>query len=444
MTPGPTGMSSQWLTEPHHDGSPLYVEPGPYTLGDDVKVGVRVPAGRRIDHVVLRSIVDGEPLLTEATIDRSTSTDTWWAADLKLANPVASYRFAFEGGGTTRWLNAAGISEVDVTDAADFRLATHSAPPAWLADAVGYQIFPDRFARGGLLPEPPSWAIPADWDDPLMRDGRSAVRQWYGGDLAGIEARLDHVADLGADLIYLTPFFPARSTHRYDATTFDRVDPLLGGDAALASLATAAHVRGIRVVGDLTLNHTGDHHDWFERAQADATSPEAGFYMFRRHPDDYVAWYDVPTLPKLDHRSAELERRLTGGPDSVAGRWLRPPFELDGWRVRLRQHDRPPRRRRPQRRCRPGDAGRHGGLRARTLVGRRARLRPVGRPRRFRVARGDGVPVVHATPRPVARRPRTGPHDVRPPTGPPRRRRRGTVDEDARGRCAVERESTPA
>ena len=326
-------MTSRWLTEPHHDGSPLYVEPGPYSLGDEVTVRVRVPAGREVDHVVLRSIVDGEPLLTEATIDHPTSTDTWWAADLPLANPVTSYRFAFEGGDRTRWLNGAGISEIDVTDAADFRLATHSAPPAWLADAVGYQIFPDRFARGGPMPEPPSWAIPADWNDPLLQDGRSAVRQWYGGDLAGIEARLDHLADLGADLIYLTPFFPARSIHRYDATTFDRVDPLLGGDTALASLATAAHARGIRVVGDLTLNHTGDHHDWFERAQADATSPEAGFYMFARHPDDYVAWYDVPTLPKLDHRSAELERRLTGGPDSVAGRWLRPPFELDGWRI---------------------------------------------------------------------------------------------------------------
>ncbi len=90
----------------------------------------------------------------------------------------------------------------------------------------------------GPLPEPPSWAIPADWNDPPLRDGRSAVRQWYGGDLAGIEAHLDHLTDLGADLIYLTPFFPARSTHRYDATTFDRVDPLLGGDVALASLTS--------------------------------------------------------------------------------------------------------------------------------------------------------------------------------------------------------------
>jgi alpha-glucosidase len=328
-------MTRPWLSEPHHDGSALYVEPGPYALGDEPRVRVRVPVGVDVGQVVLRWIVDGEPQLVEAKAAGSESGtgDTWWAADLCVANPVTQYRFGFETGGTTRWLNGAGMSEIDVTDAADFSVSTHPSPPDWLADAVGYQIFPDRFARGSVRPEVPPWAHAASWDDPLAADARVAVQQWYGGDLVGIERHLDHLVELGVDLLYLTPFFPARSSHRYDAASFDRVDPLLGGDAALASLTAAAHRKGIRVIGDLTLNHTGDHHDWFERAQADASSPEAGFYMFRSHPDDYVAWYDVPTLPKLDHRSAELERRLLAGPDSVAGRWLRAPFELDGWRI---------------------------------------------------------------------------------------------------------------
>ncbi len=81
-------MTSRWLAEPHHDGSSLYVEPGPYSLGDEVKVRVRVPAGREVDHVVLRTIVDGEPRLVEAKVDHSTPADTWWAADLQIANPV--------------------------------------------------------------------------------------------------------------------------------------------------------------------------------------------------------------------------------------------------------------------------------------------------------------------------------------------------------------------
>lgn len=84
---------------------------------------------------------------------------------------------------------------------------------------------------------------------------------------------------------------------------------------------------------DLTINHTGGEHEWFIAAQKDAASPEAAFYFFRHHPDDYVAWYDVPSLPKLDLRNDELRRRLVRGPDSVLGRWMLPPFVLDGWRI---------------------------------------------------------------------------------------------------------------
>jgi alpha-glucosidase len=322
-----------WLDQPHHDGSSLYVAPGPYGLGDIVPVRVRVPKAAGVDQVVLRAVLDGEPILRPARRDRDDDADTWWIAELELANPVVSYRFALERPGSGRWLNSAGVSSIDVRDAADFRLSTHPTPPAWLADSVGYQIFPDRFACRGPRPTPPAWAEPAEWEDSANADGRRGVRQWYGGDLAGIEDHLDHLRQLGVDLIYLTPFFPAHSSHRYDATTFDHVDPLLGGDAALASLTSAAHARHMRVIGDLTLNHTGNHHDWFQRAQLDPSSPEAGFYVFGRHPEEYTAWYGVPSLPKLDHRSAELRRRLIDGPDSVAGRWLAAPYELDGWRI---------------------------------------------------------------------------------------------------------------
>ena len=63
------------------------------------------------------------------------------------------------------------------------------------------------------------------------------------------------------------PPTPARSTHRYNATSLEQVDPLLGGDEALASLVSAAHRRGLRVLGDLTVNHVGDDHPWFASAR---------------------------------------------------------------------------------------------------------------------------------------------------------------------------------
>ena len=97
----------------------------------------------------------------------------------------------------------------------------------------------------------------------MIGRGPETPRQFYGGDLDGIAEHLDHIADLGANTVYLTPIFPARSNHRYDAASFDEVDPLLGGDAALDRLAGAVHERGMRLLGDITTNHTGDAHPWF-------------------------------------------------------------------------------------------------------------------------------------------------------------------------------------
>jgi alpha-glucosidase len=201
--------------------------------------------------------------------------------------------------------------------------------PSWVADQVGYQVFPDRFARTESGATPPGWAHHADWDDQVVHKGPDVPHQWYGGTLDGVTEHLDHLDHLGATLLYLTPVFEARSTHRYDAISFARVDPLLGGDAALDRLIHAAHARGLRLMGDLTTNHTGDHHEWFLRALADPRSVERGFYRFR--DDGYAAWLDIPTLPKLDHSSPELARRLYDGRDSVVARWLRQG--LDGWRI---------------------------------------------------------------------------------------------------------------
>ncbi len=131
----------------------------------------------------------------------------------------------------------------------------------------------------------------------------------------------------------MTPFFEGRSNHRYDAVSFDRVDPVLGGDEALVALVRGAHARGLRVLGDLTANHTGSGHEWFQAARHDPDGVEAGFYRFGAHPDEYASWLGVRSLPKLDYTSPELRRRMYGGPASAVGRYLAEPFGLDGWRI---------------------------------------------------------------------------------------------------------------
>ncbi len=320
--------------EPHHDGSPTYRNAGPHHLGDTITVRVRIPHAARPDRVRVRTTPDGEPHMSALEVERDASGASWWTASFALENPTMRYRFLLEGGAIGHaWLTAEGLSRHDVTDDADFRVGTAPPAPAWLDETVGYQIFPDRFAQSGAERPPPDWAIPAAWDDPIIT-GPGGGQQLYGGDLGGIEARLDHLERLGVNLIYLTPCFPGRSNHRYDASTFDRVDPHLGGDEALASLTAAAHARGMRVIGDITLNHTGDGHEWFQRAIADPTSEEAGFYVFdETEPNGYVAWHDVAALPKLDHRSTALATRFYDGEGSVVDRYLAAPFDLDGWRV---------------------------------------------------------------------------------------------------------------
>jgi alpha-glucosidase len=323
-----------YLDEPHHDGSSRYVS-NPYPeLGERITVFARVPHQAKVRAVHVRTVVDGEPAHTPAVIDRRDDTASWWRATIESHNPVVRYRFLLDRGELGYlWLNGSGTHRSDVTDACDFRLTTFGAPPQWTRDASIYQIFLDRFAIGGERAALPPWAISAEWDDTVIDVVARRSRQVYGGNLAGIESRLDHVAALGANTMYLTPFFPAGSSHRYDATTFDHVDPLLGGDNALTRLTEAVHRRGMRIVGDLTTNHTGDAHEWHIAARHNPESVEAAFYYWRTHPDDYVSWLGVSSLPKLNYGSAELARRMFEGADSVVAKWLNPPFCLDGWRI---------------------------------------------------------------------------------------------------------------
>ncbi len=326
------------LREPHHDGSPLYVDDPAPTLGQAVAVRVRVSNADPLDAVWLRTTYDAEPVFHEARPVRDDGRATWWEALVPVHNPRTHYRFLLvdQAGERQRWLTGAGLADVDVPDSDDFLLTAHPEAPDWGRDGVVYQVFPDRFARSAAAADHrlPAWALPAAWDDEVIfepDDPRTPV-QFFGGDLDGLTERLDHLASIGVDIVYTTPVFPGESNHRYNATTFDEVDPLLGGDAAYERLSTAVHARGWRILGDLTTNHTGDTHEWFTTGRADPSSPEHSYYHF--HPDGtYESWMGHHTLPKVDHTSAGLRAAMVEGPDSVVARWLQPPYDIDGWRI---------------------------------------------------------------------------------------------------------------
>ncbi|MET0976610.1 MAG: glycoside hydrolase family 13 protein [Leifsonia sp.] len=350
---------------PHHDGSLLYIEVQFPSLGDEVRMRLRVPqAFGAVRSVHVRSNPNREPRFAEAAIVGTSDGWDWWEAAVEVENPVHGYRWLIvTDDGRQHWLNARGLHHVETLDSEDFRLVASDPVPGWVAESVLYQVFPDRFARSaGADDRPtPDWAIPAAWGDPVDTEVPGRSKQFYGGDLDGVREKLDHLAALGVNLLYLTPVFPARSNHRYDASSFDEVDPLLGGDEALVRLVEAAHARGIRVIGDLTSNHSGDGHEWFEAALGDPSSQEAEFYYWLDAVQDgladgetavsvdavhasyadtvassrrsYVSWLGVPSLPKFNWNSTELRRRFIEGESSVVAKWLRRPYGLDGWRI---------------------------------------------------------------------------------------------------------------
>lgn len=323
-------MTASRLALPHHDPSGRYVDQPQPGLGDRITISVEL-GEEPTDRAWLRTVRDGEQDWVVGVRDGD-----HLRFELDCTQTVVNYRFQLETASGPRWLTGTGLHDWDPPDIYDFRLLTNGGGPSWITDHVWYQIFPDRFATTGLhrnaAQSAGDWAWWSDWDDPIAV-GTAAMTQLYGGDLDGITEHLHHLVDLGVGGVYLTPVFPARSNHRYDVTTFDRVDPILGGDEALVRLSAAAREAGLRTMTDLTLNHTGSHHEWFLGAQADATSTEAAFYHFNDHPDDYESWLKVTSLPKLDHRSSELRRRLYEGSNSVLGRYLRPPYDMAGWRI---------------------------------------------------------------------------------------------------------------
>ncbi|GAA1164882.1 glycoside hydrolase family 13 protein [Nocardioides aquiterrae] len=329
------------LHEPHHDGSPMYVTEEAPATGSEVLVRMRTSATDPVDQVWVRTTYDAEPTYHPCLATSRDEHTVWWEGRFPVHNPVTHYRFLLasaprDGQSEQRWLTGVGVVEHDPPDAFDFRISSHHAPPDWARDAVVYQVFPDRFARSAAADERevPPWAVPADWDDEVVFepfDPRTPL-QYYGGDIDGITDHLDHLAELGVTVVYTTPVFPGESNHRYNASTFEEVDPLLGGDAAYVRLATAVHERGWRILGDLTTNHTGDTHEWFVAARDVEGAPARSFYYLL--PDgSYECWMGHGTLPKLNHADPALRTAMVDGPESVVARWLRPPFDLDGWRV---------------------------------------------------------------------------------------------------------------
>lgn len=203
----------------------------------------------------------------------------------------------------------------------------HGHYPEWVRDAIFYQIFPDRFARSGRVPKPNNLE---EWNAP------PTVHGYKGGDLLGVVEKLDHLQELGVNALYLNPIFASGSNHRYHTHDYFRVDPMLGGDAALDELVAAAHARCMRVVLDGVFNHASrgllQFHDVLENG---AASPYVDWFHVHGFPLHaygggdlgYEAWWGLPALPKFNTDNPAVREFLF----RVGEYWLE--RGVDGWRL---------------------------------------------------------------------------------------------------------------
>ena len=197
--------------------------------------------------------------------------------------------------------------------------------PDWAANKVVYQIFPSRFAASQPVDKKLWYKAPITPMDDLH------------GDFRGIIDHLDHIQDLGIDVIYMTPSFKSNSCHKYDTIDYYEIDPSFGTKEELKELVQKAHDRGMKVVMDAVFNHTGKE---FFAFQDILEKGEKSKYLDWYYIDELPLkgkWGEIPNflcfgyyggMPKLNLKNPEVEKYIT----DVACYWIR-ECDIDGWRL---------------------------------------------------------------------------------------------------------------
>ena len=276
----------------------------------------------------------------------------WWECHFTPSTPgIYFYDFLLQTDSGYKTLSEGFRGGADLHDGGEIHSMwqltcydKHFKTPDWLAGGVMYQIFPDRFCNSGT----PKKETRTDrvmherfdeevgWRPDFM--GRVHNDDFFGGDLRGIEQKLDYLASLGVTCLYLNPIFEAFSNHRYDTACYERVDGLLGDEKDLRALCAAAKKRGIRVLLDGVFSHTGDDSVYFNRygrydalgAFQSKESPYFSWYRFHNWPESYQAWWGIDVLPEVEETDPAYLEYITGE-NGILRRWLRQGTA--GWRL---------------------------------------------------------------------------------------------------------------
>ncbi len=184
--------------------------------------------------------------------------------------------------------------------------------PLWARQCVIYHIFVDRFFPG----KGRSW---------LQTDD---LKSFFGGNLWGVLEKLDYIADLGVNCIWLSPIFPSPTPHGYDVADYRNVEPRLGGNSAFRELVSAAHSLGLRIILDLVCNHLSNQHPIFQDALSNPESRYRGWFYFDDRRIGYRTYFGVSSMPQINLNNTEAREWMIEN----ARYWLR-EFGVDGFRL---------------------------------------------------------------------------------------------------------------
>ncbi|MBQ8304322.1 MAG: glycoside hydrolase family 13 protein [Clostridia bacterium] len=217
--------------------------------------------------------------------------------------------------------------------------------PDWIKGGIIYQIFPDRFCDSGKEKKnvPSDRFIVEDKSkQPTYKQDFSTPdflgNDYYCGDLEGVRLKLPYLKSLGINCIYLNPIFEAHSNHRYNTANYMKIDPLLGDEKDFVRLCKDAKKQGIHIILDGVFSHTGDDSIYFNKknryneigAYNSKKSKFYNWFKFKNWPDDYEAWWGVPTLPETVEENEDFLEFITGK-NGVIRHWLK--LGADGWRL---------------------------------------------------------------------------------------------------------------
>ena len=168
------------------------------------------------------------------------------------------------------------------------------------------------------------------------------------GDLKGVEQKLDYIAGLGADMIWLSPIMAAESYHAYDITSFYAIDEKLGTTVDFKSLVNKAHEKGIKIILDMPINHTSNEHEWFkaylngdeqyaeyyQTYDPSVSYGSGGFGTFYTDEETGKKYFGAfgKTMPDLNYQSEELKQ----GVQEVFEYWI--DLGADGFRLDAIKH----------------------------------------------------------------------------------------------------------